>query len=127
MFPLALLMRVIHPTDLIKGWALRTNIPKLSALVGERAKGRGLLWAVSYELQTLRKTYSDSALREGIHYSLRGAAADAVRNLGPIVPLDTIIKKFTIVVGNVKSFNLFMWDFYCTDQGEEESIPSFAT
>ena len=27
----------------------------------------------------------------------------------------------------MKSFDLLMWDFYHTDQGEEESIPSFAT
>ena len=29
--------------------------------------------------------------------------------------------------GNVKSFDLLMRDFYCADQGEEESIPYFAT
>ena len=46
--------------------------------------------------------------------------------MGPDVPLDTILKKFTIVYGNVKSFDLLMWDFYRADQGEEESIPSFA-
>ena len=79
------------------------------------------------ELQTLRKTYSDSALRESIQDSLRGAVADTVRNLGPNVPLHTIIKKFTIVYGNVKSFDLLMQNFYHADQGEEESIPSFAT
>ena len=45
----------------------------------------------------------------------------------PNVPLDTIIKMFTIVYGNVKSFDLLMWDFYHADQGEEESVPSFAT
>ena len=99
----------------------------MSAFSGERAKGEVSFEQWSYELQTLRKTYSDSALREGIQHSLRGAAADTVRNLGPDVPLDTIIKKFTIVYGNVKSFDLLMRDFYRTDQGEEESIPSFAT
>ena len=104
-----------------------TNIPKLSAFSGERAKGEVSFEQWSYKLQTLRKTYSDSALREGIQHSLRGTAADTVRNLGPNVPLDTIIKKFTIVYGNVKSFDLLMQDFYCADQGEEESIPSFAT
>ena len=112
---------------LLKDGALRTNIPKLSAFSGERAKGEVSFEQWSYELQTLRKTYSDSALREGIQCSLRGAAADTVRNLEPDVPLDTIIKKFTIVYGNVKSFDLLMWDFYHTDQGEGESIPSFAT
>ena len=102
---------------LLKDGALRTNIPKLSAFSGERAKGEVSFEQWSYELQTLRKTYSDSALREGIQHSLRGAAADTVRNLGPDVPLDTIIKKFTIVYGNVKSFNLLMWDFYRPGRG----------
>ena len=111
---------------LLKDGALRTNIPKLSAFSGERVKGEVSFEQWSYELQTLRKTYSDSALREGIQHSLRGAAADTVRNMGPDVPLDIILKKFTIVYGNVKSFDLLMWDFYHADQGEEESIPSFA-
>ena len=116
---------ILH--TLLKYGALRTNIPKLSVFSGERAKGEVSFEQWSYELQTLRKTYSDSALREGIQCSLRGAAADTVRNLGPDVPVDTTIKTFTIVYGNVKFFDLLMWDFYCTDQGEEESIPSFAT
>ena len=47
--------------------------------------------------------------------------------MGPDVSLDTILKKFTIVYGNVKSFDLLMRDFYRADQKEEESIPSFAT
>ena len=116
---------ILH--TLLKDGALWTNIPKLSAFSGERAKEEVSFEQWSYQFQTLRKTYSDSALREGFQHSLRGAAADTVRNMGPDVPLDTIIKKFTIVYGNVKSFNLLMWDFYHADQGEEESIPSFAT
>ena len=103
---------------LLKDGTPRTNIPKLSAFSGERVKGEVSFEQWSYELQTLRKTYSDSALRESIQCSLRGAAADTVRNMGPDVPLDTIMKKFTIVYGNVKSFDLLMWDFYCADQGE---------
>ena len=116
---------ILH--TLLKDGALRTNIPKLSAFSGERVKGEVSFEQWSYELQTLRKTYSDSALREGIQHSLKGAAADTVRNMGPDVPLDTILKKSTIVYGNVKSFDLLMQDFYHADQGEEESIPSFAT
>ena len=116
---------ILH--TLLKDGALRTNIPKLSAFSGERTKGEVSFEQWSYQLQTLRKTYSDSDLREGIQHSLKGAAADTVRNMGPDVPLDTIIKKFTIVYGNVKSFDLLMRDFYCANQGAEESIPSFAT
>ena len=81
----------------------------------------------SYELQTLRKSYSDSVLREGIQHSLRGAAADAGCNMGPNVPLDMILKMFTIIYGNVKSFNLLMRDFYRADQGGDETILFFTT
>ena len=112
---------------LLKEGVLRTNIPKLSAFNGERAKGEVSLEQWSYEFQTLRKTCNDSVLRKGKQHSLRGAATDTVHNTGPNVPLDMVIKKFTIVYGNVKSFGLLMRDFYWADQGEEETIPSFAT
>ena len=46
--------------------------------------------------------------------------------MGPNVPLDMILKKFTIICGNVKSFDLLMRDFYRADQGEDETIPSYA-
>ena len=95
----------------LKDKALRTNISKLSAFIGERAKGEVTFEQWSYELQTLRKTYSDSALMEGIQSSLRGAAADTVGTLGPDVPIDSIIKKFTIVYGNVKSFDFILFYF----------------
>ena len=41
---------------LLKDGALRTNIPKLSAFSGERAKGEVSFEQWSYELQTPRKT-----------------------------------------------------------------------
>ena len=43
--------------------------------------------------------------------------------MGPNVPLDMILKKFTIIYGNVKSFDLLMRDFYRADQGEDETNP----
>ena len=86
---------------LLKEEALRTNVPKLSAFSGEAAKGKVSFDQWSYELQILRKCYSDLALREGIQHSFRGAAADVVCNMGPNVPLDMILKKFTIICGNV--------------------------
>ena len=112
---------------LLKEGALRTNVPKLFAFSADTAKGEVSFDQWSYELQTLRKPYSDLALREGIWHSLRGAAADVVCNVGPNVPLDMILKKFTIIYGNVKSFDLLMRDFYRADQGEDETIPSYAT
>ena len=34
---------------------------------------------------------------------------------------------FSIIYGNVKSYYILMGDFYSTDQGEEETVTSFAT
>ena len=95
---------ILH--SLIKEVALRTNIPKLSVFSGGRLKGEASFEQWSYELQSLRKTYSESALREGIQRSLKGVAVDTVCNMGPDATLDTIIKKFSNIYGNVISYDL---------------------
>ena len=112
---------VLH--TLLKEGALRTNIPKLSAFSGEKAKGEVSFEQWSYELQSLRKNYSDAALREGIQCSLRGATADTVHNMGPNVPMDMILKQFTIIYGNVKSFDLLMRDFTGQIKGRRKPSP----
>ena len=47
--------------------------------------------------------------------------------MGPEVTLDSIIKKFSIIYGNVKSYDILMGDFYHANQGEEETVTSFVT
>ena len=47
--------------------------------------------------------------------------------MGPEVTLDSIIKKFSIIYGNVKSYDFLMGDFYHANQGQEETVISFAT
>ena len=111
---------------LIKEGPLRTNVPKLSVFSREMVKEVASFEQWSYELQTVRKTYSESALRDRIQSSLKGAAADTDHNMGPGTSLDTIIKKFFIIYGNVKSYDLLMRDFYRADQREEETVTSFA-
>ena len=64
---------ILH--SLIKEGALRTSIPKLSVFSGERLKGEAYFEQWSYELQSLRKTYSESALREGIQISPKGGCS----------------------------------------------------
>ena len=115
---------ILH--SLIKEGALRTNIPKLSIFSGERVKGEASFEQWSYELQSLKRTYSESALR-GDSKIIKGAAADTVCNMGPDATLDSIIKKFSIIYGNVKSYDILMGDFYRANQGEEETVTSFAT
>ena len=48
---------ILH--SLIKEGALRTNIPKLSVFSEEMVKGEASFEQWSYELQTLRQTYSE--------------------------------------------------------------------
>ena len=83
---------IVH--SLIKEEALRTNIQKLSTFSGELAKGEVSFQQWCYELQTPKKTYSDSALREEIQRSLRGPAAGSVCNMDSDVSFDNIIKKY---------------------------------
>ena len=90
-------------------------------------KGEASFEQWSYELQTLRKTYSESALREQLQRSLKGAVVDIVCNMGPDASLDTIIKTFTIIYGNVKSYDILMGNFYRADQGEDKTVTSFST
>ena len=104
--------------SLIKEGALRTNIAKCSVFSGERLKGEASFEQWSYELQSLRKTYSESALRGVIQRSLKGAAANTVHNMGPDATLDTVI---------MKSYDILMGDFYHANQGEDETVTSFAT
>ena len=99
----------------------------MSVFSVEMVKGEASFEQWSYELQTLRKSYSESSLREGIQRSLKGAAADTVHNMGPGASLDTIVKKSSIIYGNSKSIELLMRDFYRADQGEDETVTSFAT
>ena len=66
-------------------------------------------------------------MREEIQRSLKGATVDTVHNMGPDASLDTIIKMFSIIYGNVKSYEILMGDFYCTDKGEDETVTPFAT
>ena len=52
---------------------------------------------------------------------------DTVCIMGPDASLDTIIKKFSIIYGNVKSYDILMGDFYHAEQWEDETVTSFAT
>ena len=72
---------ILH--SLIKEGALRTNVPKLSIFSGERVKGEASFEQWSYELQSLWRTYSESALRKGIQRSIKGGCSRHSPQHGP--------------------------------------------
>ena len=52
---------------------------------------------------------------------------DTVCNNGPDASLDTIIKKFTIIYGTVKSYDILIGHFYRANERGDETVTSFAT
>ena len=113
---------------LLKEGALRTNIPKLSAFSGGKGQREGIIWTVELWAPNPQEVLQWLCI-EGREYSTPWEGLPQILSIiwEPNVPLDMIIKKFTIVYGNVKSFDLLMRDFYQADQGDEKTIPSFAT
>ena len=76
--------------SLIKEGTLGQMVTNLSSFSGEMANVEISLEQCYYELQTFRKTYGNSALREGLQMSLQDADADTVATL-VLKSLDSII------------------------------------
>ena len=58
--------------------------------------------------------------------SLKGAAADMARYMGPTASVSDILDKFTVIFRTVASFDVLMQNFYKITQGNNEKVPSFA-
>ena len=111
----------VHDVSLvliIEGRGTKDQYPQTILFQGGMVKGEVSFEQWSYELQTLRKSYSDLALREGIQHSLRWTPADTLCNMGPNVPLDMILKKLVM-----STFDLLMRDFYGQIKGKMRPSP----
>ena len=102
--------------------------PKISTFSGNVAPGKT---EVSYkqwchEVQCIKDHYLESVVRESIMWSLRGAAADMARYMGPTASVSKILEKLSVIFGTVVSFDILMQNFYKISQGNEK-VPSFAT
>ena len=75
---------ILH--SLIKEGPLMTYIPKLFVFNGEMVKGEASYEQWSYKLQTLRKTYSESVMREGIQRSLQQIQSAIWALVPPLTP-----------------------------------------
>ena len=88
---------ILH--SLIKEGTLRNNISKLSVLSWEMVKGEASFEQRSYELQILRKTYSESALREGIQRSLKGLQQTQSTIWALVPPWTPSLRNFPLFMG----------------------------
>ena len=113
--------------SLIKEGALRPNIPKLSVFSGRWLRERHHLSSGPMNYRPSGRLTERQTQGRGFkgHRNRLQQTQSTIWALVP--PLDTIITKFSIIYGNVKSYDLLMGDFYRADQGEEETVTSFAT
>ena len=80
-----------------------------------------------HEVQCVKDHYPESVVWESIMRSLKGAAADMARYMGPTASVSDIIQKLMAIFRTVASFNILMQNFYKVTQGNHEKVPSFAT
>ena len=107
---------------------LQISTPKISTFSGDVAPHKA---EVSYEqwshkVQCIKDHYPESVVRESIMWSLKGAAADMARYMGPTASVSEILEKLSVIFGTVASFDVLMQNFYKISQGNEK-VPSFVT
>ena len=105
-------------TTLTLGLCIGT--PKISTFSGNMAPGKT---EVSYEqwnheVQCIKYYYPESVVRESIMRSLKGAAADMARYMGPTAGVSKILEKLSVIFRTVASFNVLMQNFLQNHSGK---------
>ena len=107
---------------------LQISTPKISTFSGDVAPGKTEVsyeqW--SHEVQCVKDHYPELVVRESIMQSLKGAAADIARYMGPTARVSDILEKLSVIFGTVASFDVLMQNFYKISLGNEK-VPSFVT
>ena len=80
-----------------------------------------------HKVQCVKDHYLESVVRESIIHSLKGAAADMARYMGPTASVAHILQKLTIIFATVVLFDVPMQNFYKVTQSNHEKVPSFVS
>ena len=107
---------------------LQIGTPKISTFSGDMAPPKT---EVSYKqwnhkVQCIKDHYLELVVRESIMQSLRGAAADMARYMGPTASVSKILEKLSVIFGTVMPFDILIQNFYKILQGNKK-VPSFVT
>ena len=81
----------------------------------------------NHEVQCVKDHYLESVVWESIVQSLKGAAADMARYMGPTTSVTEILQKLMVIFGTVTPFDVLMQNIYNLTQDNHEKVPSFAT
>ena len=108
---------------------LRLGTPQINAFSGKAMPGKT---EVSFEqwyhkVQCVKDHYPELVVRESTVRSLKGAAADMARHMGPTVSVSNILHKLTVIFGMVVLYDVVMQIFYKVTQGNHKKVPFFAT
>ena len=108
---------------------LQLSTPHINTFSSDTMSGK---MAVSFKqwyhkVQCVKDHYSASVVRESIIHSLKGAAADMARYMGPTTSVTHMLQNLTIIFGTVALFEMLMQNFYKVTQSNHEKVPSFAT
>ena len=109
--------------------ALYLGTPRINTFSGEAMPGKTEVsfeqWY--HEVQCVKDHYPESVVWESIVQSLKGAAVDMARYMGPTTSVTEILQKLTVIFGTVASFDVLMQNFCKVTQGNHKKVPSFAT
>ena len=107
---------------------LQLSTPHINTFSGNALPGKmEVLFKQWYhEVQYVKDHYLESVVRESIVHSLKGAAADMARYMGPTTSVAHILQKLAVIFGTVASFDMLMQNFYKAMQSNHEKVPSFA-
>ena len=104
-----------------------TQTPKISQFSGDELKGDVSFEHWEYEIETLRKAFAESTIKEAITKSLKGSAAESLRSLRPLATVKQILQYMKGKYGIAASYDSLMRDFYALVQEESGKVPQFAT
>ena len=101
----------------------RTQTPKISQFSGDELKGHVSFEHWEYEIETLRKAYTESPIKEAITISLIGSAAESLRSLEPLATVEQILQFMKGKYEIAACYDSLMRDFYALVQEESERVP----
>lgn len=104
------------------------NYPKLSIFYGEKGKGEVTWESFKFEVESFlaEKVFTPEQILIGMRRSLKGAANDNVRRLGPGVSLDVVMDDLETAYGNVESRQTVTLKLYTCKQAPDETVDGFA-
>ena len=96
---------------------MRTQTPKISHISGDELKGDVSFEHWEYEIETLRKAYTESAIKEAITKLLKGSAVESLRSLGPLATVEQILQSMKGKYGIAASYDSLMRTVLCLGTG----------